>query len=72
MDKKDTAIFINKVLTRWKILNIKTLQIDKLHNNTLQAEIRSLNESQLDFVSVFGQIPFNMTGSQGNLIKQLS
>ena len=27
-DKNNAAIFINKVLTRWKILNVKTLQID--------------------------------------------
>ena len=31
----------NKVLTWWKFSNFKTLQIDKLHNDPLQAEIRS-------------------------------
>ena len=72
MDKKDTAIFINKVLIRWKIFNVKTLQIDKLHNEPLQTEIKSLNNSQLDFIIEFGQIALNMAGSQGNRITQLS
>ena len=36
VDKNDTALFINKVFTWWKILNVKSLQIDKLHNDPLQ------------------------------------
>ena len=44
VDKNDTALFINKVLTWWKISNVKSLQIDKLHNDPLQAEIRSPND----------------------------
>ena len=45
IDKNDTALFINKILTGWKILNIKSLQIDKLCNDPLQAEIRSPNDT---------------------------
>ena len=45
IDKNDTALFINKILTWWKILNIKSLQIDKLCNDPLQAEIRSPNDT---------------------------
>ena len=55
-------------MTWWKILNVKSLQIDKLRNDPLQAEIRSLNDTQLDFIIEFGK----MTSSQGNRKKQLS
>ena len=72
IDKNDTALFINKVFTWWKILNVKSLQIDKLHNDPLQAEIRSPNDTQLDFIIEFGKMALNMTGSQGNHKKQLS
>ncbi len=61
--KNDTARFINKVLTQWKILNVKSLQIDKLHNDPLQAEIRSPNDTQLDFIIEFGKMALNMFGS---------
>ena len=71
-DKNDVTIFINKVLTWWKILNFKIFQIDKLHNDPLQAEIRYLNDSWLDFIFDFGQMALNMAGSQGDHIKQLS
>ena len=52
VNKNDTALFIN-VLTWWKILNVKSLQIDKLHNDLLQVEIRSPNDTQLDFIIEF-------------------
>ena len=58
-DKNDTAIFINKVLTWRKILNVKTLQTDKLHNDPLKAEISSLINSQLDFIIELGQMALN-------------
>lgn len=70
--KNDTALFINKVLTWWKILNVKSLQIDKLHNDPLQAEIRSPNDTRLDFIIEFGKMALNMASSQGNRKKQLS
>ena len=66
VDKNDTAFFINKVLTWWKILNIKSFQIDKLRNDTLQAEIRSPNDTRLDFIIEFGKVALNIAGSQGN------
>ena len=72
VDKNDTALFINKVLTKWKILNVKSLQIDKLRNDPLQAEIRSPNDTQLDFIIEFGKMALNIAGSQGNRKKQLS
>ena len=72
VDKNDNAIFINQVLTWLKIRNVKTLQFDDLHSVPEQAEIRSTNNSQLDFIIDFGQIALNMAGSQGNRIKQLS
>ena len=72
VDKNDTALFINKILTWWKILNVKSLQIDKLHNDALQAEIRSPNDTRLDFIIEFGKMALNMAGNQGNCKKQLS
>ena len=72
MDKNDTATNINNILTWWKILDVKNLPIDKLHNDPLQAEIKSPIDSQLDFIIDFGQIAFNMASSQSNCIKQLS
>ena len=72
VDKNDTALFINKVLTWWKISNVKSLQIDKLRNDPLQAVIRSPNDTQLDFINEFGKMALNMIGSQGNHKKQLS
>ena len=59
-------------MTWWKILNVKTLQIDKLSNDPLQAEIRSPNDTRLDFIIEFGKMALNMAGSQGNHKKQLS
>ena len=50
VDKNDTTLFINKVLKWWKILNVKSHQIDKLRNDPIQAEIRSLNDTRLDFI----------------------
>ena len=58
-------------MTRWKILNVKTLKIDKLHNDPLQTEIKSPNDSQTDFIIEFDQMVLNITGSQGNRMKQL-
>ena len=66
VDKNDTALFINKVLTWLEILNVKCLQIDKLRNDPLQAEIRSPNDTWLDFIIEFGKMALNMAGSQGN------
>ena len=47
-----------------------SLQIDKLCNNPLQAEIRSPNDIGIDFIIEFGKIALNMDGSQGNRKKK--
>ena len=72
VDKNDSVLFINKVLTYWKILNVRSLQIDKSRNDPLQTEIRSPNDTKLDFIIEFGKMGLNMDGSQGNRKKQLS
>ena len=59
-------------MTWWKILNIKSLQTDKLHHDPVQAEIRSPNDTWLDFIIEFGKMALNMAGSQCNYKKQLS
>ena len=53
-------------------LNVKSLQIDKLRNDPLQAEIRFPKDTRLDFIIQFGKMALNMAGSQGNRKKQLS
>ena len=55
----------------WKILNVKSLQNDKLRNNPLQAEIRSPNDTRLDFIIEFGKMAPNMAGSQVNCKKTI-
>ena len=47
-------------------LNVKSLQIDKLHNDPLQAEIRSLFDIRLNFFIEFDKTALNIAGSQGN------
>ena len=54
------------------MLNVKTLQIDKLHNELLQAEIRSPNDSRLYSLIDLNQIALSIAGSQDSRIKQLS
>ena len=53
------------------MLNVKSLQIDKLRNGPLQAEIRSSNDTRLDFITEFGKININIAGSQGNRKKTI-
>ena len=71
VDKNDTSLFINKVLTWWKILNFKSLQIDKLSNDHLRAEIKSTNDTRLDFIIEFGKVALNKADSQGNRKKNI-
>ena len=49
-----------------------SLQIDKLRHDPLQAEIRSPNDTLLDFINEFGKMSLNLAGSQGNRKKQSS
>ena len=71
-DKKDTAIFISKVLIWEKIVSVMVVGAYIVHNDPRQAEIRFPDDSQLDFIIKFGKIAVNMAGSQRNRIKQLS
>ena len=68
----DTAIFINKVLTWWKILNVKSLGSDIRHNNSLCAPISSPDDPRLDIILEFGDMALEMGGPQGKRVKQLS
>ena len=47
------------VLAWWKIVNVKSLQINKSYNDPP-------NDTRLDFIIEFGKIALNMAGSQGN------
>ena len=73
-------IFNSYILTTWSLnqphQNITILHWWGIHSTlgitALDAEIRSLNDRQLDFILEFSQMTLNMGGNQGNCTKQLS
>ena len=69
---RDTAIFINKVLTWWKIVNVKAVGADVRHNDYLQAEIKSPDDKRLDLILEFGDLALSMMKAPGTRIKKLS
>ncbi|GFO34950.1 transposable element p transposase [Plakobranchus ocellatus] len=71
-DIEDTAIFINKVLTWWKILNVKSQYMDVRQNDHLQAAIGDPNDERLETILNFGNMALQMAGKQGKRQKQLT
>lgn len=69
---EDTAIFINKVLTWWKILNVKSRYMDIRQNDNLQAAISDPCDERLGTVLAFGDMALQMAGKQGKRQKQLT
>ena len=68
----DTAIFINKVLTWWKILNVKSQYMDIRCNDDLQAAISDPCDERLETILKFGDMALQMGGKQGKRQKQLT
>jgi hypothetical protein len=68
----DTAIFINKVLTWWKILNVKSQYMDIRRNDDLQAAISDPCDERLETILKFGDMALQMGGKQGKRQKQLT
>ena len=66
---EDTAIFLNKVIIWWKILNAKA---DIRHTDPLKAPISSPDDNRLNIILQFGDMALNMCAEQGKRIKQLS
>ena len=65
-DVQDNAVFIKKIVTWWKIINIKGLGAEKRHNEDPQ-------DTRLDYLLEFGDMCREMmTNKKGNQIKQLS
>ena len=71
-DVNDTAIFINKVIIWWKILNVKAIGADTRHNDPLQAVINNPDDNRLNLILQFGDMALKMAGPKGKRIKQLS
>ena len=42
---EDTAIFLKKVITWWKIVDVKALGADTTHDDPMQVVIRDLDDS---------------------------
>ena len=51
---EDTALFIQKVVAFWKIINVKREGIDFRRNDPLKAVISDANDDRLDFLQEFG------------------
>ena len=69
---KDTAAFVFKVLTWWKILNVRSKSMDVRFNDHLQAVISDPEVERLETVLKFGDMALNMAGRQGKRQKQLT
>ena len=65
----DTATFIKKVISWWKIVNVKALGADIRHNDDLEGVIKNPLDPRLDFLLEFGDMCLKMMASkQGHRI----
>ena len=71
-DVQNTAIFLKKVITWWKVINVKALGADTRHNEPLQAVIRDPEDARLYTLLEFGDMALIMTSKQGKRVKELS
>lgn len=71
-DVEGTAIFIMKVLTWWKILNVRSQFKDLRQNDCLQAAITVPDDERLTTILQFGDLAQQMAGRQGKRVKQLT
>ena len=71
-DVNDTAIFTNKVIIWWKILNVKAIGADTRHNDPLQPVINNPDDNCLNLILQFGDMALKMAGPKAKHIKQLS
>ena len=53
---KGTAFFIGKVVSMWKILNVKSTGKDVRHNNPLEAVVKSPDDPRLAYLLKMGNI----------------
>ena len=71
-DVQNTAIFLKKVITWWKVINVKASGAGTRHNEPLQAVIRDPEDARLYTLLEFGDMALNMASEQGKRVKQLS
>ena len=64
-DVHGTALFLEKVVAMWKILNVKSIGKDIRHNNPLEAEIRSTDDPRLQYLLDMADMFLNMTKTPG-------
>ena len=69
---KDTADFIHKVLSWWKILNVKTCNAATRQNDHLPASINNPQDERLTFLLEFGDMAMKMAGKQHCCTKQIT
>ena len=69
---KDTALFIKKVLTWWKILNVKSLFSGEHCSEPLMAPISDPYDPRLQTILDFGKMILKMGGKKGMRMKQLT
>ena len=69
---EETAQFINKVLTWWKIVNCHVTGANIRLNDDLRGEIRDPSDKRLQTILQFGDLALRMCGKQGKRVKQFT
>ena len=59
-DREGTAIFIQKVITWWKIINLKGKGADVRHRNELEAVFTVPEDSRFKTIHEFGEMALKM------------
>ena len=67
-----TVIFLQKVITFFKIMNVKSLGEDMRLRDPLRAAIKSPDDEQLRFLTEFASFAASLKGTQGKRQKQLT
>ena len=67
-----TIGFIELVMNFWKVVNVKGLTADIRFNDPLRSPIRSLDNSNLEFLTNFASVVDRMKPSSGIRMKQLT
>ena len=70
-DVSGTALFLEKVVDMWKVLNVSTTGKDIRHNNPLEAVVRSADDPRLTFLLEMGDMFLQMSPPGGKRVKSL-
>ena len=69
---EETALFIQKVVKFWKIVNVKHKGEDMASNDPLKAGISDPNDVRLNYLLQFGTMCLNMISKPKKRVKQLT